>query len=141
MANPLPDPSTPFGSRVASRLREDHVIWLAAVDATGSPQLNPVWFYWDGEAFLVFNRPGAKRLKHIEKNPKVALHFNSDNGGADVVIFAGEAHAHTGWSADAVAAYREKYLAEIPSIGHTWESLQAEYSVALRITVTRTRGF
>jgi len=141
MANPLPDPSTPFGERVARRLRDEHVIWLTAVDATGTPQPNPVWFYWDGEALLVYNRPDAKRLRHIARNPKVSLHFNSDAGGDDIVIFTGEARVSPDAPApSALAAYREKYLAEIPAIGYTWESLQAEFSVALRVTIGRVRG-
>jgi hypothetical protein len=33
----LPDPATPFGARVARRLREEVIIWLAAVAADGTP--------------------------------------------------------------------------------------------------------
>ena len=142
MVNPLPDPATPFGERVARRLRDEHVIWLTAVDAGGTPQPNPVWFYWDGEALLVYNRTDAKRLRHLESHPKVALHFNSGSGGDNVVIFNGEARVNPGGpAAGVVAAYREKYGAEIPAIGHTWESFQAAYSVAVRITITKVRGF
>jgi hypothetical protein len=38
----LPDPATPFGARVARRLRDETVIWLTAVAADGTPQPNPV---------------------------------------------------------------------------------------------------
>ncbi len=46
-------PSTPFGARVAQRLREEHLIWLTTVGADGTPQPNPVWFLWDGASVLV----------------------------------------------------------------------------------------
>jgi PPOX class probable F420-dependent enzyme len=142
MPNPLPDPGTPFGERVQRRLREDRVIWLTAVDATGAPQPNPVWFYWDGETLLVNNRPDAKRLQHIQRNPKVSLNFDSDGEGGDVVVFNGEARViPDGPPATAAAAYVEKYREEIPGIGRTPETLAAEYSVALRISITKVRGF
>ena len=58
----LPDPATPFGARVAQRLREDAVIWLTSVAADGTPQPNPVWFLWDSHTVLVYNQPTARRL-------------------------------------------------------------------------------
>ena len=142
MSNTLPDPSTPFGAKVAQRLRDEQIIWLTAVDASGTPQPNPVWFYWDGEAAFVYNQPGTKRLPHIARNPKVALHFNTDADGGEVVIFTGEARVVPEGSPAAVQdGYRRKYAAGIQSIGHTWESMQAAYSITLRITLTKTRGF
>jgi PPOX class probable F420-dependent enzyme len=67
MSAVLPDPSTPFGERVAQRLRDDPVIWLTTVGADGTPQPNPVWFLWDGESFLTYNRADAKRLAQIKR--------------------------------------------------------------------------
>ncbi len=141
MSSPLPDPNTPFGQRVRQRLRDDNVIWLIATDAAGTPQPNPVWFYWDGEALLVYNRPDAKRLRHIQRNSSVAIHFNSGEQGDDIVVLTGKAQVASDWpSAAAAAAYLAKYSAYIPAIGHTPESLAAEYSVALRIVIGRVRG-
>lgn len=142
MANPLPDPSTPFGERVLRRLREERVIWLTTVDSSGTPQPNPVWFFWDGETLLVYNRPDAKRLQHIRRNPRVSLNFDSDGSGGDIVVLSGEARVNPGGApASMEAAYLEKYRAEIPEIDRTPESLAAEYSVALRISITKVRGF
>ncbi|HWE60511.1 MAG TPA: TIGR03667 family PPOX class F420-dependent oxidoreductase [Chloroflexota bacterium] len=142
MANPLPDPSTPFGERVLRRLREERVIWLTTVDSSGTPQPNPVWFFWDGETLLVYNRPDAKRLQHIRRNPRVSLNFDSDGSGGDIVVLSGEARVNPdGAPASMEAAYLEKYRAEIPEIDRTPESLAAEYSVALRISITKVRGF
>jgi hypothetical protein len=42
MSSVLPDPATPFGERVARRLREEAVIWLTTMGADGTPQPNPV---------------------------------------------------------------------------------------------------
>lgn len=141
MCNALPDPATPFGAKVAQRLRDEQVIWLTAVDASGTPQPNPVWFHWDGEAMWVYNQPGTKRLLHIARSPKVALNFNTSPAGEEVVIFTGEARvAPEGAPAAVQDGYRRKYAAGIQGIGHTWESMQAAYSVSLRITLTKARG-
>src|SRR5215831_5912700 len=87
----LPDPATPFGERVARRLREEVVIWLTTTGSDGTPQPAPVWFLWEGESFLIYTLTNAKRLAHIERNPRVALHFDSDGTGGDIVVFTGEA--------------------------------------------------
>src|SRR6266581_1156609 len=58
MSFQLPDPSTPFGERVARRLRDERLIWLTTVDAKGIPQPTPVWFLWDG-ARLILPRIGC----------------------------------------------------------------------------------
>lgn len=46
---------------------------LATVDAFGRPQVNPVWFLWDGEHVLVGVLGNAKKLENARRNPHVAL--------------------------------------------------------------------
>jgi PPOX class probable F420-dependent enzyme len=91
MDSGMPDPSTPFGARVARRLREEHVIWLTTVDASGAPQPTPVWFLWDGDTVLIYNRNDARRIAHVQRNPRVALHFDGDKWGGDIVVITGTA--------------------------------------------------
>ena len=69
----LPDPSTPFGTRVVRRLRDERLIWLTTVDAKGMPQPMPVWFLWDEamSTILMDSRADAKRLAHLQQNPGV----------------------------------------------------------------------
>jgi hypothetical protein len=57
----LIDTSTDFGQRVTGRLHEEIVIWLVTVDPNGTPEPSPVWFYWDGDAFLIYSLPGTPR--------------------------------------------------------------------------------
>ena len=70
MSNVVPDESTPFGQQVARRLREDLIGWLTTVGIDGTPQPNPVWFLWDNEKLLVYNRTDARRLVNIRRNPQ-----------------------------------------------------------------------
>jgi PPOX class probable F420-dependent enzyme len=142
MATRLPDPATPFGERVARRLREEKIIWLTTMGADGTPQPAPVWFLWEGETFLIYTLADAKRLAHIERNPRVALNFNSDSTGGDIVVFTGEARRAPGEpSADQNPAYAEKYRALIGDEFQTAANFARDYPVALRITPTKVRGF
>jgi PPOX class probable F420-dependent enzyme len=89
----FPNPSTPFGERVARRLRDERLIWLTTVDAKGTPQPTPVWFWWDEatSTFLVYSRADAKRLAHISQNPRVAFNLDGNGRGGDIIVITGEA--------------------------------------------------
>lgn len=135
------DTSTEFGVRVMRRLRDEVIIWLVTVDPDGTPQPSPVWFYWDGQTFLIFSQPNQVKLRNIARNSKVALHLNSDESGGDVAIFVGEAHiAPDAPRADAVPEYVSKYRQHIASIGMTPATFAQSYSVSIRVTPTKLRG-
>src|SRR5215207_7240828 len=86
----LPDAGTEFGARVQRRLRDETVAWLTLVDPSGTPQPAPIWFLWDGATALIYSDKSAKRLAHLRKNPKVALHFDGNGTGGDIVVLTGE---------------------------------------------------
>ncbi len=136
------DTSTKFGARVLERLQQEQVIWLTTVRPDGIPQPNPVWFLWDGETVLIYSQPGAHKVGHIRHNPHVALNFNTDADGDDVVVITGEARIDD-IAAQAVenTAYLEKYRAGIAQIGMTPESMAAAYSTMIRVTPRHVRGF
>ena len=141
MSSVLPDPTTPFGQRVAERLREEIVIWITSVGADGTPQPNPVWFTWDGESFLIYSLANAARLAHIARNPRVGLNFDTRDDGDDVVIFTGEARlAPDAPPADKNPAYMAKYADAMARVSKTVERFASIYSVALRVTPTKVRG-
>ena len=50
------DTTTEAGGRAERRLREEQIIWLTTVRSDGQPQSVPVWFFWDGEKFLICSR-------------------------------------------------------------------------------------
>ncbi len=134
------DFSSPLGVRAVKRLQEEHVIWLTTVASDGTPQPNPVWFYWDGTTIQLRSQPSSHKLKNIARNPKVSLSFQADKEGGDVVVLTGDATIDRN-SPKPDPKYVEKYSEAIPRIGHTPESLAAEYSVLIRITPKRLRGF
>jgi PPOX class probable F420-dependent enzyme len=142
MTSVLPSPSTSFGERVERRLHEERVIWLTTVGADGTPQPNPVWFLWDGITILIYSLPDAARLAHLKRNPKVALHFDGNGQGGDIVIMTGEARiSQDDPPADQLSPYAEKYRDSLARGFGTPAAFAAKYSVALRITPTKVRGY
>ena len=135
------DPTTNFGSRVLKRLGEEKVIWLTTVSPSGTPQPNPVWFYWDGQCFLIYSQPNAQKIKNIKRNPLVSLNFEgATEAGGDVVIFSGE--AFIGENPMVLDTnYIEKYKQAIAEFNETPESLLAAYRNTIRVKPKRMRGF
>jgi len=139
----LPDPSTPFGERVARRLREDLMIWLTTVDAKGTPQPTPVWFLWEEatSTFLIYSKAGAKRHTHMQQNPRVALNFDGNGQGGDIIVITGQVQVSSDDPpAYQVPSYAEKYRALIARSFGTAENFSSLYPVALRIHPTAIRG-
>lgn len=136
------DTSSDFGQRVAKRLADEQVVWLATVDSSGTPQPNPVWFIWDGQTALIYSQPNQAKIRNVERSGHASLNFNSDFHGGDVVILAGTAQVETGApAADQNPAFIQKYADGIASINLTPESFAAAYSVPIRVTPTKVRGF
>lgn len=138
----LIDESTEFGRRAARRLREESVIWLTTVSASLAPQPRPVWFLWDGEKFMIYSQPQGHKVAHIARHPQVALHFNGDAHGGDIIVFTGEAHIATEPPpADLAAAYLDKYREGIAELGMSETQMTGEYSAAIFVTPKAVRGF
>jgi PPOX class probable F420-dependent enzyme len=133
------DEGTDFGARVAAHLRDDIAIWMTTVTPRGNPLPSPVWFHWDGgDSVIMFSQPGA-RQRNIEANPLVSLNFAGNGRGGDIVVLSGRATFEAP-PADRLAAYVEKYGADMKRIGLTPEQFEERYSVQIHIELTRLRG-
>lgn len=137
------DWNSALGSAAMRHLETQYVIWLTTVDTKLVPQPRPVWFIWDHDSFLIFSKPDAHKVKHIAKNPNIALHFNTDDtGDRHVIIFTGVASIDKDCPpAHRIAAYLNKYQSGIIGLDMTPESFSSEYSTAIRITPANLRGW
>jgi PPOX class probable F420-dependent enzyme len=137
------DTATDVGARAARHLRSDAVVWLTTVAPSGAPSPNPVWFLWDGGITVqIHSLPEAARVRHLRTNPRVALHFDSDENGEHIVVLSGRAELRPDDpAADTVPAYLAKYRDHILRIGHTPASFAAQYSQPIVVTLTGLRGF
>jgi len=138
----FPDPDSEFGQRVRERLRVEKLIWFTSVGGDGTPQPNPVWFLWDGDNVVVYNRPRANRLIHIRTRPQVSLHFDSNGQGGDIVVLNGPARLLTDFPAPhQLPRYLDKYRDSMVQVSGSPESFSEAYPVAIQIAVARSRGF
>ena len=131
----LPDKDSPSGASIVRRLHDEPLIWLTTIDAQGVPQPVPVWFLWDEaqSTLLIYSRANAKRLRHIQQNPRVALHLEA-SGGRDVIVITGEASVSSDDPpADQVPAYVEKYRDFFSRFQITPKQLADDLLVPLRI--------
>lgn len=140
---PLLDTATDFGARAERRLRQDRIGWLVTISQDGTPQPNAVWFVWDGARVLIYSMPNQAKLKHIARHPQVALHLDSQADGDDIVVLVGTAAVDaTAPPANENPAYLEKYAAEMVRLELGTPDVMAQtYSVAIRITPSKVRGF
>lgn len=136
------DLNTKFGRKAKRRLQKEQEIWLTTTGADGTPQPRPVWFWWDGESFLLYSEPQAHKLAHIANHPTVALNLNSDSADVGVVVIIGTAalapdapppHKHK--------SYMKKYGKGIAELKMTPEEFSARWSVPVRVTPQKLRGW
>lgn len=46
---------------------------LATVDARGRPEVNPVWFLWDGDHLLLSVRAETRKYHNLRRDPHLAI--------------------------------------------------------------------
>ncbi|HSG45127.1 MAG TPA: TIGR03667 family PPOX class F420-dependent oxidoreductase [Anaerolineales bacterium] len=133
-----------FGVVVKEHLENEYFIWMTTVDSSGTPQPRPVWFIWEDDSFLIYSEPNTYKVKHLENNSNVSLHFNTKDNKADehIIIFSGEASFDKNSPpAHNVPAYFEKYKIGFEELNLTPEGFSSKYSKAIRIKPTKVRGW
>jgi PPOX class probable F420-dependent enzyme len=130
-----------LSKQVERRLADDEIAWLTTVTPDGKPAPRPVWFVWDGESIVIYSMNGAARLRYIERNPQVTVHFNS-SGGGDIVVISGRAeHLADAPPPSEFPGLLDKYGPAIKRMGQTPQWYDDNYGVALRVTPERSWGF
>jgi PPOX class probable F420-dependent enzyme len=125
--------------KLADRAGEP-IAWLTTVTPKGRPAPRPVWFVLDGDDIVLFSEPGTAKLRHIEANPEVSFHLNSDEHGGSILVVTGKAHVEAG-KASAAPGYLGKYASHYAALGLTTEGFDAKYSVRIRVVPERSWGF
>jgi PPOX class probable F420-dependent enzyme len=63
---------------VIDRLTADHYGWLTTVAKSGQPVPKLIWFYFDGAAVVIYTVPGAAKVAHVQRHPRVSLNLDSE---------------------------------------------------------------
>ncbi len=125
-------------SAVDRFLREARVLWLSTVHADGRPHLVPIWFTWDGSAFLLFSKPGARKIEDIRRNPDVMLAVGDPHRDFDVQLIEGRAELLPAATTDVMPpGHLDRYEAELAAAGLDRRGYAELYSQAVRIVPTR----
>ena len=60
---------------------------LATIGSNGQPQVNPVWFLWDGEHVLLGVKADTVKYRNLRRDSRVAISFlDPDNPGHYVEV-------------------------------------------------------
>ena len=135
-------PSLNDSEPLRQMLDREIIGFLTAVNAEGQPQASPVWFLRDGDDIIVYNKAATPRLASVAANPKVSFNLRGDLRASGAVLMEGEARVEPGLPpAKDLPGYVEKYGGEIERLGWTPESFSDDYSVGMRIVITRDRSW
>ena len=122
--------------RVLPMLRAEPVVWLSTVRPDGVPHLVPTWFWWDGEALLVFSKPDAVKVRNLRANPRLMVALGNPADDFAVGLIEAEAHVD-GRPAEVPDAFFDKYDHALPLGALDRETYRATYTQAIRVVPTR----
>lgn len=123
-------------ARVRPMLDEERVVWLSTVRPDGTPHLVPTWFWWDGEALVVFSKPGATKVRNLRSNPRLMVAVGDPEDDFSVGLIEAEATCLD----EAVAvpdAFFAKYASELGPGRLDPATFRELYTQAIRIVPTR----
>jgi len=60
-------------SGYADLLQSTALANVATIGPHGEPQVNPVWFGWDGEHVLFSQTTGRQKYHNVQREPRIAL--------------------------------------------------------------------
>lgn len=127
-------PTTVAATRIHGFLEREPVVWLSTVRPDGGPHLVPIWFWWDGEAVLVFSKPAAQKVRNLRAHPSVMLALGDAEDDFDVGLLRGRAELLDRATSEVLPmAHLDKYADKLASIGLGAEEYAATYSQVIRI--------
>jgi PPOX class probable F420-dependent enzyme len=135
---PVMETTSLAAARIRRFLEQEPVVWLSTVRPDGGPHLVPIWFWWDGEALLVFSKPGAQKVRNLRERPSVMLALGDAEDDFDVGMFEGTAELLDRPTSEVLpAGHLAKYARQLAAMGLTAEEYAATYSQVLRIRPVR----
>jgi len=66
-------PQGPVPERFHDLLESTTLGHLATLDQDGRPQVNPVWFLWDGARVLLSVKAETQKYRNVRRDPHVAM--------------------------------------------------------------------
>jgi PPOX class probable F420-dependent enzyme len=127
-----------LSASASRKLNGDLVAWLTTVRRDGSPATRPVWFVWDEPEILVYSEPGTYKVRHLRRDPRANVHFNSDAGGGTIVVLDVIATvSDAALAPSSCSGYLTKYADAIERLGVSVAEYDVRFSTLVRLTVRR----
>ena len=63
---------------------------ISVIDGDGYPHMIPIWFARDGDDVMFFSSRTARKIKHVQVNPKGAFTLGGDPYGSEGYLLKGE---------------------------------------------------
>lgn len=121
-------------TRMHRLLEREPVVWLSTVRPDGGPHLVPIWFFWDGEALLIFSKPGAQKIRNLRANASVMLALGDAEDDFDVGLIEARAELDDRPTRDVLPpGHLAKYAEQLAATGLSAADYAATYSRVIRI--------
>jgi PPOX class probable F420-dependent enzyme len=72
-------------------LAQPYIADLATVRSNGAPHVAPVWYLYEEGAFFITTRPHRAKVKHVQREPRVALSIHDPTPPYRGVVVEGRA--------------------------------------------------
>ena len=76
--------------KVEELFQKKNLIFIATVNADGSPQLTPVWGNYDENHILINTAEGRLKHKNVKKDPRVAVSVVDHNNPLSMTTIKGK---------------------------------------------------
>ena len=124
-------PNAPVPDRFHDLLESTTLGHLATVDGDGRPEVNPVWFLWDGEHVLISVRASTRKYRNLRRDPRLAMSLLDGNNPQRYVELRGEVVAFERYDdLTFVNQLSRKYTGGDYQYGHAGEE---RYKLTIRV--------
>ena len=66
-------PKGPIPAAFHDLLESTAFAFVSTLGKAGEPQVNPIWFLWDGEHILLSLMEGKQKYLNLERDPRIAI--------------------------------------------------------------------
>jgi PPOX class probable F420-dependent enzyme len=136
------DSTTLAALRIERFLEMEPVIWLSTTREDGAPHLVATWFAWDGERILIRSKPGARKVRNLQRDPRAMLALGDADDDFDIGLLEATARVEETDTIEPLPAeFRAKYAERIAALGLTEAQFARTYSQTIVLTPAKALGW
>lgn len=113
---------------------------LGTTNNDGTPHITPVWYRFDGGAFLVLTERGSRKHRNIERDPRVAFCIDEDRPPYHTVLVSARVAVEDAPGREWREALAIHYLGEEAGKRYTAENVHPN-NIMLRIVPEKVSGW